>query len=78
MHDSKKVRFNSKADTALAELYHSVGAKTAEEKANAIKLAMGGDFTHYAAGGQVSDEMILGCLEYEYLSNAGLIDLVLA
>jgi len=73
-------RFNVNADAALNELYENVGAKTTEHKINALKPHLDGDgeWNFYAVGGEVNQEMILGCLEYEYLSSRGLIELTLA
>ena len=75
-------RFSIEADEALESLYTSVGALTVEHKINALKLKMNdetlGGPNFYAFGGEVSQDMILGCLEYEYLSERNLIALDLA
>ena len=73
-------RFTPQADAALDELYEKVGATTVAQKINALKLNLGdhGEWNFYAYGGEVNEDMILGCLEYEYLSSRGLIDLTLA
>ncbi len=61
-------RYNSEADAELARLYKSVGATTAKEKIETLKLALGHDGGNfYATPGPVTDEMKQGVLEYEYL-----------
>lgn len=77
-HATNKIRFTVEADSALKSLYDSVGATTIEHKINALKPHLDGERNFYAFGGEVNPEMILGCLEYEYLGNLRLIDLVLA
>jgi hypothetical protein len=71
-------RFPEAAESHLSTLYGGFGATTTEQKITVLKTYVEGQASYYALGGEVSQEMILGCLEYEYLSNLGLIELVLA
>jgi hypothetical protein len=77
-HIASPHRFNEEADKCLVELYASVGAIEAFQKINTLQKELGGDFSFHALGGNVSDEMKLACLEYEYLERIGKIDSVLA
>lgn len=73
--------FGAEADAYLAEFYNSVGAKTIQEKINVLSIKLGEESTpsnYYAFGGNLTDDMKLGCLEYEFLEQAGKITLVLA
>jgi hypothetical protein len=70
-------RFNEKADAQLQNIYQ--GATTVAEKIKILNDILGGESNFYAFGeGSISEEMKLGCLEYEYLGNLGLIELQLA
>jgi hypothetical protein len=71
-------RFNEEADQCLGELYASVGATEAFQKINTLQKELGGNFSFHALGGNVSEEMKLACLEYEYLERVGKINVVLA
>jgi hypothetical protein len=74
-----KIRYNEEADQALENLY--VAANNAVETADkirALEKALQENSNYYAFGGVMTDDMKLGCLEYEYLSSKGLIELVLA
>ena len=73
--------FGPKGDAYLANFYNSIGAKTTQQKLNVLSIRLGEDITqshYYALGGNLTDEMKLGCLEYEFLEQAGQIELVLA
>ncbi len=59
-------------------LYGSVGATTPQEKINALKLSLEGEANFYAFAGEATPEMLVGCLEYEFLSRSGLIELLQA
>ncbi len=79
MSIEKKIKFNEKADAELERVYRQAEACSTEAKIGALNEILGGEANFYPFGdGQVSNEMKLGCLEYEYLGNIGLIDLVLA
>ena len=74
---SQPKRYNTEADAALDELYGSARADTTQDKIRALE-SIQGTANFYAFGGVLTDDMRLGCLEYEYLSEKGLIELVLA
>ena len=75
-------RFGAKGDAALRELYGRYGSQTAEQKINVLETTLGMKYNFSTFGGpdagEVSSEAVLGCLECEYLSRLGVIDLVLA
>ena len=67
------------ADAYLARFYKSCGAETTQQKINVLELKLGQEpSNYYAYGGTLTDEMKLGCLEYDFLDRAGEITLVLA
>lgn len=73
--------FGTEADAYLKKFYDSVGAVKTPEKINALLLKLGEESAqsnYYAFGGNLTDEMKLGCLEYEFLEQEGQITLVLA
>jgi len=70
--------FGPQADAFLTSTYEEVGAKTTAEQINLLQMKLGGEFSFYALGGDINDEMKLACLEYEFLSRNGQIELVLA
>lgn len=70
-------RYNQNADAALNELYTSARATSTQDKIRALE-SIQGNANFYAFGGEITDDMRLGCLEYEYLSEKELIELVLA
>jgi hypothetical protein len=70
-------KFGAEADAALSKFYHDAKAEIIADKIKALESELGGPANYYAFGGTVSDEMKLGCLEYEYLSLRDLVDLVL-
>lgn len=70
--------FGEEADKFLKEFYEKYGSTTTQQKVELLKLVIGGQFNFYAMGGPVTDEMMLGCLEYELLDREGKITLVLA
>jgi|GEM_PF-4100031 len=79
MSIEKRAKFNEKADAELDRVYREAAACSTEAKIEALNKILGGEANFYSFGdGQVSNEMKLGCLEYEYLGNIGLIELVLA
>lgn len=70
-------RFNELADAHLEGVYE--GATNIEEKISRLNKILGGESNFHTMGkGNITDIMKLGCLEYEYLGNIGLIDLTLA
>ena len=70
-------RYNQMADAALNNLYESVGADSIAQKITVLDLKLGGSHEFYAFGGETSEEIRLGCLEYEFLNQEGLIELTL-
>jgi hypothetical protein len=70
--------YGKEADAFLAELYESCGAETTQQKLNVLELRLGKDSNFYAFGGALTDEMKLGCLEYDLLEQANKITLVRA
>lgn len=66
------------ADNYLEAFYKVKNAQSVQEKITLLKGKLGGTFNFYALGGDITDEMKLACLEYEYLERMGVIDLVLA
>ena len=80
MHNATK-SFGPEADAYLREFYKKVGAEKTQEKLNALVLKLGqeaANSNYYAYNGKVTDEMKLGCLEYEFLEREEKITLVLA
>ena|SRR5450631_2762053 len=77
---TKLPSFGTEAENFLKEFYKSVGAETAAQKVTLLQIklddALGGTANFYALGGEVSDAMKLGCLEYEFLERLGKIPLV--
>ncbi len=72
------MKYNEDADAELERLYNSVGAETPAQKFNALILALGVDEGNWHGfGGEVTDEMKQGALEYEYLEGKGLIEVQL-
>lgn len=69
--------FVEKADAFLIEFYKSCGAESPHQKITVLELKLGKS-NFYAYGGQVTDEMKLGSLEYDFLERQGLIELVYA
>lgn len=65
--------FGEIPDKFLADFYASFGAVTTEQKMNLLDLKLGGQRSYHAMGGEVTNEMMLGCLEYEILEQEGLI-----
>lgn len=69
-------RYNTEADSALDELYASVGAVAVAQKINVLYLELEKPaYNFYAFGGVFNEQSELGCLEYEYLARRGLIEL---
>ena len=71
-------RFNKEADACLEDLYKSVGAVTPARKLVILQKEVGGDFNFQAFGGELNEEIRLGCLEYEYLERMGKIEIIFA
>lgn len=73
-------RFNEKADAELNRIYEQAKAQTTLEKIEALDKILEGksNFTGFGGNKIVTDDQKLGCLEYEYLGNLGLIELTLA
>ena len=67
-------RFSPEADEFLKLFYAKVGAITVGQKIEVLTLKLGPS-NFYAFGGEVTDEMRLGCLEYELLLQEGLLQL---
>ncbi|MCP5520652.1 MAG: hypothetical protein H7A46_03795 [Verrucomicrobiales bacterium] len=57
----------------LQQVYASVGAASTSEKLTLLTNYLGGEPNFYAMGGAMTEEMKLGCLEYEYLENQGVL-----
>lgn len=77
MNTHHKPKYNAKADEALERLYTSARAVSIGDKIRALE-SIQGTANFYAFGGELNDDMRLGCLEYEYLGEQDLIELVLA
>lgn len=77
-HNHNTSTFGKDADEYLAAFYKLKDAKSTEDKIDLLKGKLGGTFNFYALGGEITDDMKLACLEYEYLERMGIIDLVLA
>ena len=83
LHDSMAKTTHSKSfgpgpDTFLEAFYAPFGTISTQQKIQLLQLQMGGTSNFYALGGHINDDMKLACLEYEYLEQAGKIELVLA
>jgi hypothetical protein len=76
-HDPPKT-YGAEADNFLEDFYKSCGAETTQQKIAVLQLKVGADSNFYAFGGALTDEMKLGCLEYDYLEQSNKITLVLA
>lgn len=70
-------KFTEQADAFLRDTYKTVGAETTGEKINLLNLKLGGPSNFYGLGGEVTEEMQLGCLEYDFLSQKGKLQLTL-
>jgi hypothetical protein len=71
--------YGAAADAFLTEFYKSYGAETTQQKLKVLEANLGQQpSNYYPLGGTLNDEMKLGCLEYDYLSQMGKIELVLA
>lgn len=70
-------QFSAEAEQHLQAIYAAGGAHTTEKKIEVLNSKLGGTANFYAAGGCLTPEMKLGCLEYEYLESQGLIALTL-
>lgn len=72
-------RYNKEADKALNALYAAANhAVETSDKIRALEKALQEKSNYYAFGGIITEDVKLGCLEYEYLSSKELIELVLA
>jgi hypothetical protein len=70
-------KYTAQADAALSSLYQLRGADTTQQKIVILQDHLGSS-NFYALGGEINDEMKLGCLEYDYLEFQGLIETCLA
>ncbi|MGD0260655.1 MAG: hypothetical protein ABSD29_12620 [Verrucomicrobiota bacterium] len=71
--------YGKAADAYLKDFYKSYGAENTQQKIKVLEANLGQQpSNYYALGGRLTDEMKLGCLEYDYLSQMGKIELVLA
>jgi hypothetical protein len=70
--------FGAEGDQYLADFYTRFGAATAQQKMNALLTELHGSPLFYAMGGEVTEDMKLACLEYDFLDKSGKIKLVLA
>ncbi len=69
--------FGEDGDKFLNEFYNSYGSQTTLQKIKLLELYLGdGQRSFHAMGGEVTNEMILGCLEYEILEREGVIELI--
>lgn len=71
------MKYNKKADKALADLYRSVGARTWKQKFHTLELALGVPSGSTYFSHDFGWEAKVGALEYEYLAQSGLIELTL-
>lgn len=73
------MKLSTEAEAALTKFYASVGAKSVDQKINALTLKVGNDYAFHSFEGDNShrNQMILGFLEYEYLGILGLVETVL-
>lgn len=68
----KNYKFNQKADKELDRVYFD--CPDTKSKIKKLDEILGGQSNFYAfPNGEITDDMKLGCLEYEYLGNLGLI-----
>lgn len=65
--------FSQAAQQCLADLYASANAKSTLEKIAAIEKELGPS-QFYGFGGEVTDDVRLGCLECEYLIAKNLLE----
>jgi hypothetical protein len=71
--------YGNEADIFLADIYRSFDADTTPKKIELLESKfLGGGSNFYAFGGDLTEDMKLGCLEYEFLEQMGKITLVLA
>jgi len=68
-------RFTQEADAYLEQFYTSARVVEVNDKISALEERLGGSSEFYAFGGEVTPEMRLGCLEYEYLLEEGMLKL---
>ena len=61
------------AQKFLAEFYIEKQAETTRDKISALDAELGGQSNFYAFGGEVTDDIRLSCLEYEYLVECGVV-----
>jgi len=78
MERAEASKFGKTADDYLVAFYALCKAQTTASKIVLLQDKLGGTFNFYALGGEVTDEMKLTCLEYEYLERMGVIDVVLS
>jgi hypothetical protein len=79
MNNSIQQSYGQEADAWLDTIYKAFKATTTEEKIKVLEEMMGPKKSnYYAVGGQVTAEMKLGSLEYEFLESRRKITLELA
>ncbi len=74
---TEEFRFSEKADSALDTFYGPFKNGLASQKLELLERVLG-PVQVYATGGDVDDELRLACLEYEWLSAKGLVELDIA
>lgn len=68
------MKYNEAADSELSRVYGS--KESVRDRIKILDDILGGESHFYSTGnGEITDEMKLGCLEYEYLMNLGLIEI---
>lgn len=71
---SNPPRFNPQADAELARIYGEAGDVASKIKILDDILGGPSNYSGFGGNGIVTEDQKLGCLEYEYLGNLGLID----
>ena len=78
MSNANAPRFSIEADKALDDLYVAYGSnQTDAQKINILENELG-EIQVYATGGMIDDAIKLACLECEWLTAKGKIELELA
>ena len=67
--------FGPEADAYLDSFYKSCGAETTQQRIIVLEMKLGTQSNFYAYGGNPTDEMKLGSLEYDFLEQHNLITL---
>ena len=71
--DPPRKSFGPDADAHLDAFYRSCGAETTQQRIKVLEMKLGIGSNFYAYDGNVTDEMKLGSLEYDFLEQVGLI-----